>query len=65
MALSETQRVSIESVCMDMWRAYISSKQKHVPSVGEKLAINKLHVAQHVSDAVNKMRWCEHKACLD
>ena len=65
LALSETQRDGIESVCMDMWRPYISSTQRHVPDAGEKIAFDKFHVAKHLGDAVDRVRRSEHKALLD
>jgi transposase len=65
LALNETQREGIESVCMDMWRPYISSTQKHVPDAREKIAFDKFHVAKHLGDAVDKVRRSEHKAFLE
>jgi len=65
LGLSKTQRDGIESVCMDMWRPYISSTQKHVPDAGEKIAFDKFHVAKHLGDAVDKVRRSEHKELLD
>ncbi len=65
LTLNETQREGIESVCMDMWRPYISSTQKHVPDAREKIAFDKFHVAKHLGDAVDKVRRSEHKALLE
>jgi len=65
LGLSETQREGIESVCMDMWRPYISSTQKHVPDAGEKIAFDKFHVAKHLGEAVDRVRRSEHKAFLE
>ena len=54
--------VKIESVTMDMWPAYINSTEAHVPGASEKIAFDKFHVAQHLGEAVDKVRRGEHKA---
>lgn len=57
-----TERVSkIESVSMDMHRPYIQSTLKHVPRAEEKICFDKFHVAQHLGEAVDKVRRQEHK----
>ncbi len=36
----------------------------HVPGADNKIAFDKFHVAQHLGDAVDKVRRSEHKALL-
>ncbi len=52
---------SIKGVAMDMWMPYISSTMEHVPQGGEKIAFDKFHVAQHLGNAVDRVRRQEHK----
>lgn len=59
--LEEDQLASIESVAMDMWKAYINSTRKYVPDADRKIAFDKFHVAKHLGDAVDKVRRQEHK----
>ena len=59
------ERVSeIESVSMDMHQPYIQSTLKHVPGAEEKICFDKFHVAQHLGQAVDKVRRQEHKQLL-
>lgn len=53
-----------DTVSMDMWRPYIDSTLRHVPEAQSKIAFDKFHVAQHLGDAVDKVRRAEHKALL-
>jgi len=62
--LNTRQLDSIESVCMDMWPAYIASTREHVPDADLKIAFDKFHVAKHLGDAVNKVRREEHKKLM-
>ena len=57
----EAQLDQIESVTMDMWGPYIASTRAHVPDAEHKIAFDKFHVAQHLGDAVDKVRRAEHK----
>ena len=59
--LSDEQLGSIESVAMDMWKAYINSTREYVPDADRKIAFDKFHVAGHLGDAVDKVRRQEHK----
>ena len=59
--LEEDQLASIESVAMDMWKAYINSTRKYVPDADRKIAFDKFHVAKHLGDAVDRVRREEHK----
>lgn len=52
---------AVEVVAMDMWPAYISATEEHVPGAAAKIAFDKFHVAQHLGNAVDKVRRQEHR----
>jgi transposase len=54
----------LRTVAMDMWGPFIHSTLAHVPHAERKIAFDKFHVAQHLGDAVDKVRRIEHKALL-
>lgn len=54
----------LRTVAMDMWGPFIDSTLTHVPGAAHKIAFDKFHVAQHLGDAVDKVRRSEHKALL-
>jgi transposase len=60
----EEARKTVESVAMDMWAPYIAATQQHVPGAEEKIAFDKFHVAQHLSEAVDRVRRQEHRVLL-
>jgi len=45
----------------NMWKPYIDSTIEHVPDGAAKIAFDKFHVAQHLGDAVDRVRRGEHK----
>jgi transposase len=49
------------AVAMDMWDPYIASVRAHVPEADGKIVFDKFHVAQHLGDAVDKVRRKENK----
>ena len=51
---------SLESISMDMSKAYISATLDHVPDAEKKIAFDRFHVAKHIGDAVNRVRREEH-----
>lgn len=59
--LGPEQCSGIEVVCMDMWRAYIGSTQRHVAEADKKIAFDKFHVAKHLGEAVDRVRRREQK----
>jgi transposase len=59
--LTGEQREGIEAVAMDMWKAYISATRKALPDADEKICFDRFHVAQHLGNAVDKVRRREHK----
>ena len=52
---------AIESVSMDMWKAYIGATLSCVPEAKRKIAFDKFHVAHNLGDAVDRVRRSEHK----
>lgn len=59
--LTAEQIAGIEAVAMDMWDPYIASVREHVPEADGKIVFDKFHVAQHLGDAVDKVRRKENK----
>jgi transposase len=59
--LCEEQVGGIDAVGMDMWDPYIASVRLHVPEADGKIVFDKFHVAQHLGEAVDKVRRKEHK----
>ena len=59
--LTETQRDGIEAVAMDMWDPYVNSARAHVTEADRKIVFDKFHVAQHLGDAVDRVRRKENK----
>jgi len=54
--LTGEQISGIEAVAMDIWDPYIASVREHVPAADGKIVFDKLHVAQHLGDAVDRSR---------
>ncbi|MDE0713337.1 MAG: transposase [Gammaproteobacteria bacterium] len=63
-SLTPAQLAGLESVSMDMWPAYIHANLEQVPEGEEKVAFDKLHLAKHLGDAVDKVRRQEHRALM-
>lgn len=53
---------AIESIAMDMWAGYIGPTLARVPAAKHKIAFDKFHIAQHLGEAVDRVRRREHKA---
>jgi len=47
-----------------MWEGYVQPVHDHIPNGASKIAFDKFHVAQHLGDAVDKVRRLENKAIL-
>jgi transposase len=62
--LSPSQIASVEAVAMDMWGPYIHSTFEHLPDAESKIVFDKFHVAQHLGDAVDRVRRSEHRRLL-
>jgi len=59
--LSVEQKSGIESVCMDMWPAYIKATRDAIPEADSKIAFDRFHVAQYLGKAVDQVRRQEHR----
>jgi transposase len=59
--LTEEQRDSIAAVAMDMWDPYVESVREHVSEAEKKIVFDKFHIAQHLGEAVDRVRRREHK----
>ena len=59
--LTAEQIRGIEAVALDMWDPYVASVRAHVPEADSKIVFDKFHVAQHLGDAVDRVRRKEHK----
>lgn len=62
--LSDDQLSSIESVCMDMWPAYIKATRDAIGEADSKIAFDRFHVAQYLGKAVDQVRRQEHRQLL-
>lgn len=62
--LTPAQRKAIKVVSMDMWKAFISSTEEWIPGAESKIAFDKFHVAQHLGNAVDKVRRAENRELL-
>ena len=62
--LTPAQLGQIESVCMDMWPAYIQSTLACVPGAKEKIAFDRFHVAKYLGEAVDKVRRQEDRELM-
>ena len=54
----------IQSVCVDLWKAYSSSVLAHVPEGKQKLCLDRFHVAGYFGEAMNEVRKSEHRELL-
>jgi len=59
--LTAEQIAGIEAVAMDMWDPYIASVREHLPEADGKIVFDKFHVAQHLGEAVDRVRRKENK----
>jgi transposase len=59
--LTAEQISGIEAVAMDMWDPYIASVREHVAGADGKIVFDKFHVAQHLGNAVDKVRRKENR----
>ena len=59
--ISGEQRDSIEAIAMDMWDRYVDSVRDHLGEADKKIVFDKFHIAQHLGEAVDRVRRREHK----
>ena len=57
--LTDTQKTEVESVSMDMWKAFMTSASKNVPEA--EIVHDKFHIAKYLGEAVDKVRRAENK----
>ena len=62
--LSTEQKDGIESVCMDMWPAYIKATRDALTDADQKIAFDRFHVAQYLGKAVDQVRRQEHRQLM-
>lgn len=60
-SLSEAQRDGINTISMDTWPAFINATLESIPRANKKIAFDRFHVAQHLDNAVDKVRRDENK----
>lgn len=60
--LTESQRLEVQSVSMDMWKAFMTSASKNVPDA--EIVHDKFHVSKYLGEAVDKVRRNEHRALM-
>jgi transposase len=63
-SLKPRQRQRIAIVAMAMHQPYIKATRDHLPDADEKIAFDKFHVAQHLGDAVDRVRREEHRLLM-
>jgi transposase len=61
---STEQLHAIEAVTIDMWDAYVNSIRNHLPDADNKIVFDKFHIAQHLGDAVDRVRRKENKELI-
>jgi transposase len=59
------QREQVKSVAIDMWPAYIAAVEAWIPGSRDKIAFDKFHVAQHLSQAVDRVRRQENRVLIE
>jgi transposase len=59
--LTPEQLAGIEAVAMDMWDPYVASVREHVPQAEDKIVFDKFHIAQHLGEAVDRVRRKENQ----
>jgi transposase len=61
-AFTESERAAVKTVAMDMWQGYITPIQRLIPGAEKKICFDKFHMAQHLGQAVDRVRREEHRA---
>ena len=61
---SKEQKADLEEVVMDMWEAYIAATAEALPDGDDRIVFDRFHVAQHLGDAVDRVRRAEHKSLM-
>jgi transposase len=63
--LNRRQLNGIEAVAMDMWPAFITSTTTHVPDAAKKIVFDRFHIAQHMGEAVDRVRKDENRELVE
>ena len=58
---SELASIKVQTVAMNVWQVYISAVEVHIPLAEERICFDKFHTAQHLGNAVDKVRREEHR----
>ncbi len=56
------QLAGIQALALDMLEPYVQSTHAHLPEAGATIVFDKFPVAQHVHEAVDRVRTAEHRA---
>ncbi|MDX1983985.1 MAG: ISL3 family transposase [Bryobacteraceae bacterium] len=59
--LTEQQKASVTAVAMDMWDPYLKSVRAQLDGADGKIVFDKFHIAQHLGEAVDRVRRRENK----
>jgi transposase len=59
--LSHEQRAGVETVAMDMWKAFRNSTLRYVPGAAEKIVYDNFHLARYMNLAVDEVRRSERQ----
>ena len=59
--LRPEQRQAIQAFAMDMWKPFIAAVLEAIPLAKDKVCFDRFHVAQHLGDAVDRVRREEHR----
>ncbi len=57
-------RLRLEVIAMDMWAPFIAVTEDYIHGAEEKICFDKFHVAQHLGQAVDKVRRQEHRSLV-
>ena len=57
--LTQTQRVAVKAVAMDMWPAYMSAARQCMPQAD--IVHDKFHISKYLGEAVDAVRKQEHR----
>lgn len=55
----------VQAVAMDMWEPFIQTARDIVPDADKKIVFDRFHIAQHLGEAVDKVRRAENRKLLE
>ena len=62
--LADAAVAGIQSISMDLWQAYMSNVQEHVPQWNRTICLDRFHVAGYYTKAVDLVRKAEHRELM-